>query len=226
MKFDFVIGNPPYQIPQDSNNRQEPIYPYFYDIAKEIADKYILISPARFLFNAGLTSKDWNKSMLTDKHLKVNEYFENATEIFANTDIKGGVAIMYRDISKDYGEIDEFIPDITLRRIVKHIKKSNDKSISSIMSGGRSTLKFNELCISTYPTIIKDRLKAIQEKNPNVNKLAPNEEYEIKSSSFDVLPYVFHEKPTSGEECYKFLGLKKGKREHLYVEKNSFLHDI
>ena len=71
MKFDFVIGNPPYQESQETNNRAEPIYPYFYDAAEKVASSYMLISPARFLFNAGLTSKDWNEKMLNDEHLKI-----------------------------------------------------------------------------------------------------------------------------------------------------------
>ena len=58
VNFDVVVGNPPYQEASDVNNRQEPIYQYFYDLSENMADKYCLISPARFLFNAGLTSEN------------------------------------------------------------------------------------------------------------------------------------------------------------------------
>lgn len=54
MKFDFVIGNPPYQESKTTNNKSEAIYPFFYDAAIKIAEKSLLITPARFLFNAGL----------------------------------------------------------------------------------------------------------------------------------------------------------------------------
>ena len=111
MKFDFCIGNPPYQISNSVNNRQEPIYPSFYDAAEQISNKYILISPARFLFNAGLTPKEWNQKMLNDKHVKVEYFNQNSAEIFTNTDIKGGVAIMYRDSEVDFGAIGNFIPE-------------------------------------------------------------------------------------------------------------------
>lgn len=40
MKFDFCIGNPPYQESQDSNNKSDAVYPYFYDAAEDIADRY------------------------------------------------------------------------------------------------------------------------------------------------------------------------------------------
>ena len=70
MKFDVVIGNPPYQEDVEGNARAKPIYPYFMDEAYAIADKAILITPGRFLFNAGQTPKAWNEKMLNDPHLK------------------------------------------------------------------------------------------------------------------------------------------------------------
>ena len=217
--FDFVTGNPPYQASNSSNNRQEPIYPYFYDAAEKVAAKYMLISPARFLFDAGFTSKEWNKKMLADKHLKVEYYNQNATEIFSNTDIKGGVVIMYRDSESDFGAIEEFIPDENLRKIAAHVKSRKQESISSIMVGGSSDLKFNDECMTRFPTIKQDRIKAIQKKHPDVNDLAPNEEYELKSSAFDVLPYVFHKDMPEGRGYYEILGLQNGKRARQWIER-------
>jgi len=122
--FDFCIGNPPYQNSIDTYNRQEPLYPFFYDSAETVADKYILISPARFLFNGGLTSKEWNKKMLEDEHLKVESYIDDARDVFPNTDIKGGVAVVYRDSTKEFGAIGEFIPNDTLRLIASRFSKN------------------------------------------------------------------------------------------------------
>ena len=124
MKFDFIIGNPPYQDETTTNNRAGALYPFFYDAAKELAEKYMLISPARFLFNAGLTSKDWNKMMLEDTNLKVVYYNKNSAEVFSNTDIKGGVAIVYRDAKTKFGAIKEFIPDDNLRKIADKFKEN------------------------------------------------------------------------------------------------------
>ena len=220
MKFDFAIGNPPYQSSTDSYNRQEPIYPYFYDAAESVADKYMLITPARFLFNAGLTSKDWNKKMLSDEHLRVEYYNQNSAEVFTNTDIKGGVAVMYRDAKQNFGAIEEFIADENIRAIAKHFKKDEKGNLPSIMFGGRSDLKFNDEFLRKYPNSPNDRLKAIQKKHPDVLQLGPNEEYEIKSSTFEVLPYVFlEEEPTDIEKYYKILGLFAGKRVYRWIEK-------
>lgn len=90
MKFDFIIGNPPYQETGVTNNKAEPIYPFFYDAAGLIADKYMLISPARFLFNAGLTPKKWNEKMLSDEHIHIEQYFHDSSLVFPNANINGG----------------------------------------------------------------------------------------------------------------------------------------
>lgn len=219
LKFDAVVGNPPYNDSTSVNNRSGAVYPYFYDIAGKISDKYTLISPARFLFNAGLTSKEWNRKMLSDPHLKVIRYEPDATNIFPNTDIKGGVAIMYRDAESDFGAIEEYICNEKLRTIVERMKNVKQESISSIIVGGRSALKFNENCMIRFPNIKQDRLKAIQEKHPDVNDLAPNEEYELKSSAFNTLSYVFHNTIPEGTECFEILGLQDGKRTRKWIER-------
>ena len=90
MKFDYVIGNPPYQGENDDSTRKPPIYPDFMDSAYLVGEKVELITPARFLFNAGQTSKAWNEKMLTDKHLTVLLYEADGTAVFPDADIKGG----------------------------------------------------------------------------------------------------------------------------------------
>src|SRR5699024_4338149 len=70
MKFDVVIGNPPYQEDIKGTSARQ-IYPHFMDNSYEIGNRVLLITPARFLFNAGKTSKKWNEKMLSDYHLKV-----------------------------------------------------------------------------------------------------------------------------------------------------------
>lgn len=218
MKFDFCIGNPPYQESGDTNNRAEPIYPHFYEAAEKLADRYMLISPARFLFDAGLTSKEWNRKMLSDDHLKVEYYNQNSSEVFANTDIKGGVAVMYRDAYREFGAIEQFVSDEKLRSIIRHFSRNEEYNLPSIMFGGRSDLKFNDAFLLKYPMSKEDRLKAIQKKHPDVKSLGPNEEYELKSPTLDVLHYAFKEKVMDESKFYKILGLVEGKRAYRYIE--------
>lgn len=102
MKFDVIIGNPPYQEERTGDNKQfaPPVYNYFIDEAQKIGDIFELIHPARFLFNAGSTPKEWNNKMLKDEHFKILHYENDSTNFFGETTITGGVVISYHDKNK------------------------------------------------------------------------------------------------------------------------------
>ena len=133
MKFDFVIGNPPYQEEKEDNGRQPPIYDKFMDGTYKVSEKVLLISPARFLFNAGQTPKEWNKKMLNDPNLKVLTYEQDSSKVFPNTDIKGGVAITYRNLNENFGAIGVFTPIPELNSILYKVKEAFDKSLAEII---------------------------------------------------------------------------------------------
>lgn len=101
--FDYVIGNPPYQEDRrGESNTALPVYHDFMEAVYGVSTSVELITPARFLFNAGRTPKAWNEKMLNDEHFKVLEYEPNASKVFSMAEIKGGVAITYRDSSKNF----------------------------------------------------------------------------------------------------------------------------
>lgn len=136
MKFDFVIGNPPYQEErQGTSTTALPVYHSFMDAAYTVGDVVELITPARFLFNAGRTPKEWNKKMLKDTHLKVLMYEQDASKIFPWTDIKGGVAILYRNVEQDYEPIETFTIYNEVNSVLKKVKPyvESDGTFSSKM---------------------------------------------------------------------------------------------
>ncbi|WP_416347012.1 Eco57I restriction-modification methylase domain-containing protein [Enterococcus faecalis] len=219
MKFDAVVGNPPYHENQENNNKGAAIYHYFYDLAEKVSERYVLISPARFLFNGGLTPKPWNKKMLQDKHLSVMYFTQNSADVFPNTEIKGGVSILYRDENKDFGKIGDFVADPTLRGISRKIG-TIQHSLSDIVFGGRSDLKFTDTFLNDHPESIQMRIDQIQIKYPNVTMLNPNEEYELKSSTFESLDPLFDRKePQDSVNYYKLLGLYKTNRTFRWINK-------
>ena len=128
MKFDVVVGNPPYQ-EETKDTSDSAIYYLFYDLAEKVAQKYCLISPARFLFNAGKTPKSWNEKMINDEHLKVLYFEQNSDNVFPNTDIKGGVAVLYRDQAHNFGKIGAFTTSETLNDILTKVLKNQFVSI-------------------------------------------------------------------------------------------------
>ena len=133
MKFDYVIGNPPYQ-EMVENTSDRPVYNEFMEASYKISDKVELITPARFLFNAGKTPKEWNQKMLADEHLKVLYYEQDSSRLFANTDIKGGVAVTYRDTEKVFGAIGVFSQFQELNHILTKVRsKSNASSIDDMI---------------------------------------------------------------------------------------------
>ena len=91
------------------------------DSAFKVSDKVELVTPARFLFDAGSTPKAWNRKMLNDPHFKVMSYKADASSAFPNTDIKGGVAVTYRDADRDFGAIEVFTHFDELRTIKEKV---------------------------------------------------------------------------------------------------------
>lgn len=101
-KFYAVIGNPPYQETVEGTS-DKPIYNYFMDESYEVGEHVELITPSRFLFNAGKTPKAWNRKMLADPHLEVLRYEQDSSRIFPNTDIRGGCASLSATITAHSG---------------------------------------------------------------------------------------------------------------------------
>lgn len=129
MKWDFAIGNPPYQdtVKETVNNKAffAPVYYHLLNSAFEIASKVEAIHPARFLFNAGATPKSWNERMLNDPHFKVLEYEEDASKEFKNIEIKGGIAITIYDSTREYGAIEVFTKYPELNSIMHKVMPSS-----------------------------------------------------------------------------------------------------
>ncbi len=136
MKFDYIIGNPPYQDESsgEQKNYAPPIYHHFMDETYKIADKVELIHPARFLFDAGRTPSKWNKKMLENNHFKILYYEPDGENIFPNNDIKGGIAISFFNKNEIYKPIKVFTPYEEIKTILKKVSNDyNKKPITSIM---------------------------------------------------------------------------------------------
>lgn len=156
-KFYAVIGNPPYQEQNDDNNRQAPIYPAFMDSSYAIGERVELITPARFLFDAGQTAKAWNRKMLNDEHLRVMTYSADGASYFPGTDIKGGIAVTYRDTTKVLGPIGTFTSFPELNSIVNHVRSYVDARSGRYMNSivaPRGNYRFTPEFVADYPTVV------------------------------------------------------------------------
>lgn len=101
MKFDAVVGNPPYQENDGgSGSSATPVYNKFIQLSDRLSNKYIsLITPSKW-FAGGKGLDQFRDYMLNNDSIKVMVDYDNAKELFPNTSIAGGVN--YFIIDKDY----------------------------------------------------------------------------------------------------------------------------
>jgi len=207
MKFDAVVGNPPYQDKTVGDSTQmPPIYHLFMDASYTLSDVVCLISPARFLFNAGATPIAWNRKMLSDKHLKVLYFEQDSAKVFPNTDIKGGVAVTLRDKNKDFGPIETFTSYSEINSILKKVVSKTDRFLSEIIYSAFS-YQFDETIHIEHPEV--------------ESKLSKGHKNDISTNIFESLPEIFLiEKPTDGNDYVKFYGLFNRERIYRWVRKS------
>lgn len=101
MKFDVIIGNPPYQLSKATENSTNnnsafasAIYPYFIEQAIKLHPRYlIMITPSRWMTKTGQgISDEWVDKMITGNHfVEIHDYIDS-TECFSGVDIMGGVS--------------------------------------------------------------------------------------------------------------------------------------
>lgn len=158
MKFDVIIGNPPYKLSDGGAQASAiPIYHLFILQAIKLKPKYItMIVPSRWM-TGGRGLDEFRKTMLADRRLSVIHDYKDASLCFTGVEIKGGVNFFLWEQDKtsplctiinDNGSdgmkasnrpllekgCDVFIRNNDLITIYRKVRSKSEKSFSCIVS--------------------------------------------------------------------------------------------
>ena len=112
MKFDAVVGNPPYteevakhQSLTNGQARRSSIFQYFQEMADKLSSNAVcLIYPGvRWLHRSGKGMAEFGLKQINDKHLETLHFYPNANDVFSDVAIADGITIVYKNKNKNTG---------------------------------------------------------------------------------------------------------------------------
>lgn len=155
MKFDVIIGNPPYQLSDGGGkgSSASPIYQRFIEQAKTLDPRLLLMVVPSKWFSGGKGLDEFRATMLNDRRLRRLVDFPDSREAFDGVDIAGGVNYFLWDrdhegkcrvdtvsngvsisVERELNEYEIFVRDNRTLDIIKRIEASEDKSFAEMVS--------------------------------------------------------------------------------------------
>lgn len=154
MRFDVIIGNPPYQLGSDGGTRDVPIYQHFVDQAKKLEPRFLtMVIPSRWMAS-GLGLTEFRQATLSDRRIRELVDYPAANDVFPGVEVKAGVCYFLWDadhdgpcsvttvrcgeivgpVSRNLSEHDVFVRDARAVSILEKVLKHGEPSINSILA--------------------------------------------------------------------------------------------
>lgn len=156
MKFDVVIGNPPYQLKGGAGGTNDAsIYPQFVDQARALDARFlVMVIPSRWLAG-GRDMGEFRDSMLKGGHLRRFVDFTKMSTAFPGVDFEGGVGYFIWDrdttgkclytlhlgeddpvtVERELGDYDIFVRDTRSLTILNKVTAKGEGTMDSLVSG-------------------------------------------------------------------------------------------
>ena len=209
MRFDVIIGNPPYQLSDGGAQASaKPIYHLFIEQAQKLKPRFLtMIIPARW-YTGGKGLDKFRDNMINDKRIRILHDYVDASECFSGVEIKGGVCYFLWD--KDYsGECEIF----------KH--KGNEIEISRrylVEKGVKIFIRENKLISIMRKVWANNKI----EKDSFETIISSTKPYGLRSDFFKNpskygMPKI--RETTLGGDL-RILGLDGSKRVYRYISQN------
>lgn len=178
MKFDVIIGNPPYQLSDGSGastDAANPIYQFFIAQAQKLQPKYlIMITPSKWMVGGKAGLRSFRERMRSDTRIRTIVDYENASACFPGIHIDGGVSYFlweknykgktdYLFIANDGSEIksSRYLKNDFFEYIIR------DSRVFDILSKINCEQSFSTIISSTQPFGIRKDLFNSPERYPN-----------------------------------------------------------
>lgn len=180
MKFNAIVGNPPYNEMDGSGASDDagnPIYQNFVRISKTISPQYLsIIMPSKWMVGGKVILKSFRKEMMEDLHIEKMYDYENDREIFPTSHNDGGICYFLWD--KSYcGSVSYFFKSLfgEIITTVRPLKIGEcdivirDIRRFSIITKVKSVDSFRSIVSLTQPFGIRKDLFNSPSNYPNAN---------------------------------------------------------
>jgi site-specific DNA-methyltransferase (adenine-specific) len=188
MRFDVIIGNPPYQLGSDGGTRDVPIYQHFVEQAKKLEPRFLsMVIPARWMAS-GLGLTEFRQMMLKDRRIRELVDYPAASDVFPAVEVKAGVCYFLWDA--DY---------------------NGDCLVTTVR--GSQEIGPQQRDLSEYDVFVRDGRaisilhKVLAQAEPSINTILARDKEFGWTSNFD----GFHEKRREGDiPIYYIRSMKRG----------------